>query len=304
MLRWVWDRMRTTLPPDPDPSMLPRAEPAPVRPRVPADGDEVRITWIGHATFLVQLPGVNVLTDPVFSRRASPVSFAGPARFTPAGMTVESLPPIDVVIQSHDHYDHLDSPSVKALRDRFGDDLTWLTPLGYERWYAKKGVARVVALDWWQSASLETAPGGRLEARALPAQHWTRRRMWDTFKRLWSSWGLEAGGRRVYFGGDSGYCPAFAEIGRREEPFDVALMPIGAYEPRWFMRSSHMNPEEAVQACREVRARALIGMHWGTFRLTDEDPLEPPLRTRGAWEAVGLEPEDLYIPAHGETVAL
>ena len=304
VVKWLWQRQREGRPPDPRPDQLQRATPDLVRPRVPADAVDLRITWIGHSSFLLQMPGANVLTDPMFSRRASPVQWAGPKRFTPPGLAAEDLPPIDAVVISHDHYDHLDRRSVAAIEERAPGSAVWLTPLGYRDWFGRCGVEKVVELDWWDEARVVGAPGTSIVARALPARHWTRRRLGDTRRRLWCSWAVEVAGRRVYFGGDSGYCPGFSQIGEREAPFDVALLPIGAYEPRWFMRSSHMNPEEAAQAARDVKASAMVGMHWGTFRLTDENPLEPPGRARQAWGALGLPAPDLHLPAHGETVTL
>lgn len=301
MLRWAWERWRGTRAADPGPEDLPRAEPELARPRVPADAGEMRITWVGHATLLLQLPGVTVLTDPMFSRRASPLRWAGPKRFSPPGIDLAALPPVDAVVLSHDHYDHLDAPTVDALHERFGAGLRWFTPLGYAPWFARRGVTRVRELDWWHEEPLDV-DGAQAAVRALPARHWTRRRVLDARRRLWCSWSVAAGGHRVFFGGDSGYCPGFAEIGERAGPFDVALMPVGAYEPRWFMKTSHMTPEEAAQACRDVGAPAMIGTHWGTFRLTDEPPLEPPRRTRQAWASLGLAASDLHIPALGETL--
>jgi N-acyl-phosphatidylethanolamine-hydrolysing phospholipase D len=346
-LRWAWERFRNGVPPDPAPGDIPRAVPDPAMPRLPAGADEVRITWIGHASFLVQLPGFNLLTDPVLSERASPVQWAGPRRFTAPGLDVDGLPPVDAVLLSHDHYDHLDAPTVEALRDRDGaaaGAATWFAPLGYRRWFARRGVEQVVELDWWQDAALE--PPGRLAAGpvaarggglvgagagasvgagagasvgasaaagagdgpvrivALPARHWTRRRLGDTRRRLWCSWAVATPTRRIYFGGDSGYGPAFAEIGDRVGPFDLAILPIGAYEPRWFMASSHVTPEEAARAALDVRADAMVAGHWGTFRLTDEDPLEPPVRMTRAWADLGQPASRLFIPAIGETLRL
>jgi N-acyl-phosphatidylethanolamine-hydrolysing phospholipase D len=321
MLRWSWERFRHGVPPDPDPARIPRATAAPAVPYLRAvDGgpeaagagageaggeaaDRARVTWIGHASFLVQLPGINILTDPVFSERASPFRRVGPRRFLPPGLALDALPPIDVVLLSHDHYDHLDARSVARLRVRYGDALTWLTPLGYGRWFARRGVRRVVELDWWDEASVEPRPGSAIRVTALPAQHWTRRGLRDTRRRLWCSWAVATSSYAFMFCGDSGYGPGFAEIGARHGPIDLALLPIGAYEPRWFMASSHMTPEEAARAAIDVGARAVVGSHWGTFRLTDEDPLEPPVRMRAAWNALGLPVSALHIPAVGETLS-
>lgn len=307
-LRWAWERFRNGVPPDPPPEWIPRAEPDPARPRLAGATAGLCITWIGHASFLLQLPGLNLLTDPVFSPRASPVAWVGPRRFTPPGLRIDQLPPIDGVLLSHDHYDHLDAPTVEALRERartWDRAPTWFTPLGYRRWFARRGVDRVVELDWWQDARVAGADGGgAVRIVALPARHWTRRRLRDTRRRLWASWAVLAPGRRVYFGGDSGYGPGFAEIGEREGPFDLAILPIGAYEPRWFMRSSHMNPEEAARAALDLAADAVVAGHWGTFRLTDEDPLEPPRRMRAAWARLALPASDLHVPAIGETLRL
>ncbi len=305
VLKWGWQRLWSKLPPDPAPGRIPRAVPEVARPALAPDSDELRVTWLGQSSFLIQAPGLNLLTDPVLGGRASPVSWAGPRRFSPPGLSVGELPPVDAVVLSHDHYDHLDARTVAALRRRAGGyDTAWITPLGYAPWFRKHRVRRLVELDWWGEKALNTASGAVAGFRALPARHWSRRHFWDTRTRLWCSWALSVGGRRLYFGGDSGYCPAFAEIGDREPPFDAALLPIGAYEPRWFMRTSHMNPEEAVQASLDVRASRMVAMHWGTFRLTDEDPLEPPARARAAWDALGLPPDRLHIPAMGETLRL
>jgi L-ascorbate metabolism protein UlaG (beta-lactamase superfamily) len=302
-LRWQWQRLKEGVPPDPPAEAFPIVASAVAQPR--AARGEVRITWVGHATFLVQIGGFNVLTDPVWSARASPVQFAGPVRLAPPGLAWESLPPIDAVLVSHDHFDHLDRPTVNRLRRHFGPGLRWITPLGYADWFAARGIAPIVQLDWWQSARL-SGPGGSLDIVALPAQHWTRRSILSDADRLWGSYAvLGEDGSRLYFAGDSGYFGGFRQIGEQLGPFDVALLPIGAYEPRWFMAAAHMNPEEAVRAYQDLGGRGLFGgMHWGTFRLTDEPPLEPPTRTRTAWVQAGFPAESLWIPRHGETRVL
>lgn len=269
-----------------------------------ADG-RLRITWVGHATFLIQLPGLNVLTDPVWSPRVSPVSFIGSRRFVHAAPTLDRLPPIHAVLVSHDHYDHLDRPTVRALHRRFGADLSWFTPLGYQDWFRSLGIRTVVERDWWEDAAL---PGGDFRVTAAPARHWTRRTPWGTNRRLWCSWAIlpaDSNGHRVYFGGDSGYGGFFEEIGERLGPFDASLIPIGAYDPRWFMGAAHMNPEEAIRVYQHLGdSGAFIPSHWGTFRLTFEPPLEPPLRAKAAWRGAGLPEGDLALPRHGETVTL
>ena len=296
------------------------AEPAPARPGA-GDG-ELLVTWVGHSSTLVQLGGLNLLTDPVWSERSSPVGFAGPRRFRPASPPLGELPGVHAVLLSHDHYDHLDRPTVRALHRRHGDALAWYTPLGYRRWFGRLGIERVVELDWWEEAPL---PDARFRAVCVPARHWTRRRPLGTNRRLWGGWvvvpagpgdgegpaadgaarATHPGTGRVYFAGDSGFCSAFAEIGERLGPFDASLLPVGAYEPRWFMGAAHMNPEEAVRAYRDLGGRgALVGIHWGTWRLTFEDPLEPPGRTRAAWAEAGLPGEDLRLPCHGETLRI
>jgi N-acyl-phosphatidylethanolamine-hydrolysing phospholipase D len=311
--------MTTKHAPDPGPEQLHAGTPFIRHPVL--DKSAVRVTWVGHTTFLLQLPGLNVLTDPVWSNRVSPVPFTGPRRFVPPAPALDALPPIHAVLLSHDHFDHLDRATVRALHRRHGDALTWFTPLGYQTWFGRMGIERVVELDWWESTA---APGGRFAFHATPARHWTRRTPWGTNARLWASWailprqlnargeqadtsaGTDPGqGPRVFFGGDSGYASCFSEIGARLGPFDLSLIPIGAYAPRWFMAASHMDPDEAVQVYRDLGGSgAFVPSHWGTFRLTFEDPLEPPLRARSAWTGAGLPPADLHVLRHGETVEI
>ncbi|MGH7475610.1 MAG: MBL fold metallo-hydrolase [Longimicrobiales bacterium] len=299
VLRWQRERRTRTLAPNPPATALRRATPRIALPYVAAG--EARITWIGQSSFLIQLPGCNALVDPVFGHRASPVPWAGPRRFAPPGITIEELPPIDLVLLSHDHYDHLDRGSIVRLRRKFGERVLWVTPLGYRGWLRRLRISKLAELDWWASTAIDTS-SGVARVQALPAQHWTRRNPFTVSRRLWASFLIEASGMRVYFGGDTGYFPEFTAIGQRAGPFDAVLLPIGAYDPPWFMRPMHMNPEEAVTAYRELGATGVFAaMHWGTFRLSDEDPLEPPARLQDAWRAARLNGHSLWIPALGET---
>lgn len=301
-LRWRWERQRDGVVAPPPPAALRRAQPAPARPR--AGAGEIRLTWVGHSTFLIQVGRYNLLTDPIWSRRASPVSWAGPARFVPPGLAFDDLPPIDAVLISHDHYDHLDRPTVRRLQRRFGAGLQWVTPLGFARWLQPLGIERVTELDWWQTTSV-FGPGASLTVTAAPARHWCRRSPWSGGARLWASFAIRgSGGEGIYFGGDSGYFPEYPRIGARLGPFQAILLPIGAYAPRWFMQPFHMNPEETVRAYRELGGGHLVAMHWGTFRLSDEPLLEPPQLLTAAWDEAGLPPGQCHVLAHGATLSL
>jgi len=282
----------------------PRAVPAtPLAPR-PAATD-CTITWIGHSSFLIQIGGFNVLTDPVFADRVSPVSFAGPRRLSPPGVSLASLPPIDIVLQSHDHYDHFDAATIRALARRTPSTV-WCAPLGLARRLRPLGVQHVIERDWYGSA--EPLPGARVTC--IPARHFSGRSLTDRNSTLWCGWTIRAGGHAVYFAGDSAMHPDFADIGAREGPFDAVLMPIGAYDPRWFMSAVHMDPEEAVDAHAAVVSAhpahpcVMAAMHWGTFVLTDEPVDEPPRRARDAWTKQSLAADALWIFAPGETRVL
>ncbi|MCH7859703.1 MAG: MBL fold metallo-hydrolase [Candidatus Marinimicrobia bacterium] len=261
-----------------------------------APGGRLVVTWLGHAAFLIQMDGLNILTDPNFSERASPVQFAGPRRVTPLPVEPDRLPPIDVVVISHNHYDHLDKGTVRRL----GNGPTWYVPLGLKGWFARQGVTRVVELDWWDRVDLKA---GR-EIICVPAKHFSSRTLWDRNETLWAGWVLASPDHRVYFAGDTGYSQHFADIGERAGPLDLALLPIGAYNPEWFMSSVHITPDQAVQAHRDLSARRTIGMHWGTFILTDEPFLEPPRRLRESAARAGLSAEEVLVMEHGETLVL
>lgn len=301
-LRWQWQRRnqpRSVLPP---PHALPLASSQVAHPAAAAG--EIRITWIGHATFLLQIGGANVLTDPVWSERVSPVAWAGPRRLVPAALPFDDLPRIDAVLLSHDHFDHLDRPTVQRLSARFGARITWITPLGYADWLAAQGVHAATELEWWQEQRVGAGAGVRVTA--LPAQHWTQRSPRSRNARLWCSYALQAGdGARVYFGGDSGWFDGYSEIGRACGPFDALLLPIGAYAPRWFMKPFHLDPAQAADAWQALGARgAFVPMHWGTFLLSDEPALEPPVLLRETWRERGLPDEHLRVLHHGQTLIL
>jgi N-acyl-phosphatidylethanolamine-hydrolysing phospholipase D len=299
LLRWWWDRVSNGVPPDPDPSVFERAAPAFRAPRAPTDVSSA--TWIGHAATLLQIGGRNVLTDPMFGDRASPVSFAGPRRWVPPGIALNALPPIDVVLLSHNHYDHLHVGSVRALATRW-PDAAWFVPTGVATIVRQAGVKVVRELDWWDVASHDG-----LTITATPAQHFSARGLTDRNRTLWCGFAVAAAHHRIYFAGDTGYHPDFAVIAERCAPFDLALLPIGAYEPRWFMQPVHMNPEEAVSAFTDLGGRdsgVMGAIHWGTFKLTDEPMDEPPRRVRDAWTAAGLPEKRLWVPRHGETIDL
>jgi len=297
VLRWSVQRRRQTLAPDPTPGTFPVEAPA-FDPR--AGADELVATWVGHSTVLVQIGALNVLTDPMWSERASPVSFAGPSRFVPPAVAFDALPAIDLVLLSHNHYDHLDRPTVRRLAERF-PDADWAVPLGLAEKVVGWGVRRAHELDWWSTLRIRGVTIG-----CTPAQHFSARGFGDRGDTLWCGWTVADDRFRIYFAGDTAYFPEFGAIAERFGPFDLVLLPIGAYEPRWFMRSVHMNPDEAVQAYRElgdrtIPAPAMLPIHWGTFRLTDEGMDEPPRQIESLWREAGLDRDALWLLRHGET---
>ncbi|MBI3635295.1 MAG: MBL fold metallo-hydrolase [Candidatus Rokubacteria bacterium] len=268
-------------------------------PVVPNDGRALRapaaptVTWVGHATLLIQLDGVNILTDPQWSGRASPVSFGGPKRVAPAGLRFEDLPPIHLVVISHDHSDHLDRATVARLaafhHPRF------LVPLGLKAWFADLGIHDVEELDWWDSRVLRG-----LTLTCVPARHFSGRTPWDRNRRLWGGWTI-TGSKRLYFAGDTAYWDAMREIGRRLGPFDLAAIPIGAYQPPKIMKPGHTTPEEALQLFDDVGGHVFVPIHWGTFDLADEPLAEPPVRLTAEAQRRGLTPERVWVLKHGET---
>ncbi|MFT8244567.1 MBL fold metallo-hydrolase [Roseomonas sp. BN140053] len=271
-----------------DPPQPPPEEPPP---------GHLAVTLIGHDTFLLRFHGgPTLLTDPIWSERCSPFSFAGPRRVRAPALAMAALPPIDAVLLSHNHYDHLDLPSLRALRAP-----RILTGLGVGAFLARQGIGGAEELDWWDEAAL---PNGAV-ATFLPARHFAARGVLDRCRTLWGGFAIRTGeGRSVLFAGDTAYGSHLAEIGRELGPFAVGLIPIGAYEPRWFMEVVHMNPEEAVRARADLRVDRAVAMHFGTFKLTQEAIDEPPRALTAAREAAGLPPEAFRVPGFGETLVL
>jgi L-ascorbate metabolism protein UlaG (beta-lactamase superfamily) len=271
----------------------------PVEPRRPPSigPDDVLVTFVGHATFLIQIAATSLLIDPVYSERASPVSFAGPRRVRAPGVRFDDLPAISLVLLSHNHYDHCDLGTLRALERRFQPRL--VAPLGNGRLLRSAGIRQVEEIDWWQSASAASFP-----ITLTPAQHFSARSMFDRNRALWGGFLIAAGGRRILFAGDSGYGPHFREIAARLGPVDVALLPIGAYEPRWFMKDIHMNPAEAVQAHLDLGARQSIAMHFGTFQLTPEGIDEPVRELAKALRERGVPAEQFRTVDVGESVSV
>jgi len=269
-------------------------------PRLVNDGSALRtgaepgVTWIGHSTLLLQLDGVNFLTDPHWGTRASPLSWMGPRRLAPPGLAFEDLPPIDVVLISHDHYDHLDLQTVKRLAA--AHDPLFLVPLGLKAWFAASGITRVEELDWWQARDHRG-----LRFVCVPAQHFAQRTLWDRDRRLWASWAVLGQSRRFYFGGDSGYFDGFKAAGDQLGPFDLSAIAIGAYVPPAIMRFTHTTPEQAVQAGVDLRSRVLLAIHWGTFDLGDEPLDEPPRRMLAEARHRGIGGDRAWILQVGET---
>lgn len=273
----------------------------------------LRATWLGHACFYVEFPsGLRVLFDPVFTQRCSPFGFMGPSRYTEMPCQIEDLPFIDAVVISHNHYDHMSHPTLMKIAAKHKQS-HFFVPLGNGLWFEKEGFKNVTELDWWEERDLQiTGEDGAMEARisCLPCQHVSARTAFDKCNTLWASWSVFSGGKKVWFGGDTGYravpnlpaeefdysekyahlphCPAFKEIGELRGPFDLGLIPIGAYDPRFLMSSVHCNPYDSVNIFGDTRCKKAIGIHWGTWVLTDEAVLDPPKMLKEALKWKGL----------------
>ena len=292
---WQWERLRDGVPkPPPGGWNLPAVKTDPAELRAPEGNPSV--TWIGHATVLVRLAGHTILFDPIFSERASPLPTIGPKRVVPLPIDIDDLPKIDVVMISHNHYDHLDEATVRRLAAMPQGSPRFLVPLGLKRWFADLGIERVDEYDWWQHTK-----EGPLSITFVPVQHWSRRRLDDTNQTLWGGWVVEGEGMKLVHTGDTGYSKDFRDIGARLGPFDMAFIPIGAYAPRWFMQIMHLDVPEAVQVRADLRAERAIGIHWGTFESLADEPLdEPPALLAKQREARGLAREQFDVMKIGE----
>ena len=259
------------------------------------ENENIVITWIGHESFLYQNKDINVLTDPHFTQRASPLNFAGPKRYMAPGMKIDDLPNIDVVTISHSHYDHLDYKSVKLLSEKF-ENILFLVPLGLKKWFESKGIYNVRELDWWDSFTIKETL-----ITFAPVQHWSARGLFDRNETLWGAWHFKNKFHSFIHLGDTGYTDDFRVIREKLGPVDLAAIPIGAYEPRWIMEFSHINPEEAVMTFLDLEASKAIGMAWGTFILTDEPVKEPPRELLKELKKSNISNEDFFILKHGES---
>lgn len=259
-------------------------------------GQDDLLCWLGHAAFLIKLGGLNILTDPYLSTFAGPARF-GPKRYVKSGLAVRDLPVIDLLIVSHNHYDHLDDVTIRRLPHK--SHTTVIVPLKLGDWFRERGYTKVIELDWEESC---THKG--VKVTALPVIHWSNRNGLDRNKSLWAGFRIEDDRQSVFFGGDSAYGPVFEEIGAKFGPFDTAILGIGAYAPREIMHASHATPEEAVRMGVDMGARRLVGMHWGTVILTAEPPFEPPERFLKAGEDQGYSQDDLWVMKIGETRVL
>ncbi len=289
VMKWMWTRDAAAWP-----DWI-ESEPGPT-PAARVEGDTVVITFINHSTFLVQTRGLNLLTDPIFSERASPVGFAGPKRVRAPGIRFEQLPKIDVVLISHDHYDHQDLPTLRRLVER--DRPRILVGLGVDNQLRRGGISGddgVEALDWWDSRAISDS----LEIIFVPCRHFSGRGLFDRNATLWGSFTIQTPGGRIYFAGDTGDGVHFQEAKDRLGLMRLAILPIGAYEPEWFMQPVHITPEQAVRAHMELQSGTSIGCHFGTFQLTDEPIDEPGKRLRRALEAAGLAESAFVVPEFG-----
>ena len=289
LLKWQFSRA-------PQPDWIEQPGPAvPLQVAEEVTGADLQVTYINHATLLIQQHGLNILTDPVWSERVSPFQFIGPKRFHPPGLSIEQLPPIDLILVSHNHYDHLDLDSLAQLAERFPQAQV-VTGLGNAALIRQSGFTRIEELDWWQVLRLNE----HVNLHAVPVQHWSARTRADTNQTLWMGFVLESAEGPVLFPGDSGLGPEFKLINQRFGPMRFAALPIGAYAPRWFMRDNHMDPDDAVQAHLQLRSQCSMAIHFGTFKLSDEGQFAPPMALEHALHDHRVPAEQFRAPKPGE----
>jgi len=266
------------------------------KPQAQTADHELRITFVNHATFLIQIDGMNILTDPIWSYRASPFQWIGPKRMRPPGIKFEDLPPIDLVLISHNHYDHLDEQTVLDLhRDH---NPKFVMPLGVERFFHDHNIDTTTHLDWWHHHEVNQ----RLSLTAVPARHFSGRGLFDRNKTLWCGYVLHTPFGNIYFAGDTGYGDFLTEIGQNCGPIHTSFLPIGAYKPRWFMQPIHMSPEEAVQAHKDLQSEQSIAMHFGTFPMADDGMREGVEELQEARKLQNISSEEFRVLQEGETV--
>ncbi len=254
--------------------------------------------WIGHATYLINNGDINILTDPIFSERASPIGFTGPKRMIPPAMNLEDLPKIDAVVVSHNHYDHFDMWSLKKLH-KLNPETVFMVPTGDKKRLIKAGLTHVFEMGWWDTKQIS-----KTNFHFTPVQHWSKRGFFDRNKSLWGGWFMKTEDLSLYHAGDTGYSSDFQKTYERLGAPDYSFIPIGAYDPRWFMKDSHVNPEEAVKIALDLKTPHSFGMHWGTFILTDEPVAEPPIRLQQALKEQNLASDFFRSPKPGEILHL
>ncbi|MBT4645668.1 MAG: MBL fold metallo-hydrolase [Pelagibacteraceae bacterium] len=287
---WKWHKESTKS----DPISFPLAKNDPAF--LQQNRTEKTLTWIGHASFLLQVDGLNILTDPHLTKRASPVFFAGPSRTTPPGLSIDDLPDIDIIVISHNHYDHLDYQTIlKIMRKQQGNPPLVLVPLKLKKLLQSFGASNVKELEWWESTSYKN-----LKIHSVPVQHWSNR-SFNTNKTLWCGWVFETNNFKCIFVGDTGYSKDFEAIQKKFGFMDLALIPIGAYAPRWFMKDHHCNIEEAIQIHKDLKSKHSVAMHWGTFQLTDEPMDEPPKLLKKLVVEKKLLEDEFIVMTHGES---
>lgn len=289
-LKWQLTRNKIKWPSFIDDNVFPKL------PQQNISANDIYITFINHSTFLIQGHHLNVLSDPIFSERASPLSWIGPKRVRAPGLTIEQLPKIDVVVISHNHYDHLDLPSLAKLSQR--TNVQFIVPLGNAKFLMKIGIKNIIELDWWQKCQIKRQQTITL----VPAKHWSQRVLHDNCKALWGSFVIDIGGIKIFYAGDTGFSQHFNLIQKRLSDMDICLLPIGAYRPRWFMKTKHINPEEAVMAHHALGSKLSIAGHFNTFQLGDEGIEDPILDLKQALKKHHLSSNQFIIPANGLTI--